>query len=295
MDSELLLRTFSSSLPAGSARVSDECGHTLGRVVEHARATWPGLDVPAEAFVSYLAERLPEGADPVEALSTLHASDLYLACACARGIPGAIERFELHLAGTIDAFIRGVHGAASVSDDIRQALREKLFVVSGGGAPKIARYSGRGKLSSWVGITVQRAALNVVRRDSSRLESESSIDALSDSLPPGATPELDYLKARYRAEFREAFQKAVAGLTQRERVVLRHHYVSGLSQERIARLYRINQASVSRWISNARESIRRSAERELRARLNASASEIESIAALIRSQFDISLARYLDA
>ena len=47
--------------------------------------------------------------------------------------------------------------------------------------------------------------------------------------------------------------------------------------------------------SGARESIRRTAERELRKRLNTSVSEIQSIAALIRSQFDLSLARYLES
>jgi RNA polymerase sigma-70 factor (ECF subfamily) len=266
---------------------------TLLRVIDHARARWPGLDVPAETFVSYLAERIPADGDVTEHLAALHTAVLYLACACARHVPGAIERFESQYAKTVDAFIRSVQGAATSSDEIRQLMRQKLFVDSEGGPKKIERYSGRGKLSSWVGVTVQRAALNMIRRDDSR--QESSIDALSEAMPSGANPELDYLKARYRVEFRAAFQKAVAELTQRERVVLRHHYVNGLSQERIARLYQINQASVSRWIANARESIRRSAERELRTRLQASASEIHSIAALIKSQFDLSLARCLEA
>lgn len=291
MERDDLLRTFVTALPEGAGRVSDGCGDTLGRLVEHARATWPRLDVPPEAFVAYMAERLRADDDVGEQLAKLHVTDLYLACACARRIPGAVETFEAHFSGTVEAFIRSVHGAAAASDDIRQSLRQKLFVDEAG-APKIERYSGRGKLSSWVGVTVQRIALNTVRRDNGRTATD--VDALSDAMPAGANPELDYLKARYRAEFRAAFQQAVAELTQRERIVLRHHYVNGLSQERIARLYRINQASVSRWIANARESIRRSAERELRRRLDANASEIQSIAALIKSQFEMSLARCLE-
>jgi RNA polymerase sigma-70 factor, ECF subfamily len=292
MDPDDLLRAFVTHLPGGTGPVSSECAHTLSRVVELARASWPGVELPTDTFVSYLAERVPAGADVNERLAALHVADLYLACACARHVPGAIERFESHFSKTVDAFIRGVHGAAASSDELHQLLRQKLFLDGESGEKKIARYSGRGRLSSWVGVTVQREALNLVRRDGSR--HESTIDALSEAIPAGANPELDYLKARYRAEFRAAFQKAVAELTQRERVVLRHHYVNGLSQERIARLYQINQASVSRWISNARESIRRSAERELRSRLKVSASEIHSIAALIKSQFDISLARCLE-
>jgi RNA polymerase sigma-70 factor (ECF subfamily) len=119
-------------------------------------------------------------------------------------------------------------------------------------------------------------------------------DALSDAMPAGANPELDYLKARYNAEFRAAFEKAVTELSDRERVVLRYHYVNGLSQERIAHIYQISQATVSRWIANARDSIRRHAELELRKRLQANSSELESIAALLKSEFDMSLARCLD-
>jgi RNA polymerase sigma-70 factor (ECF subfamily) len=289
-----LLRAFSTHLPGGEDRIVAGCGETLGRVVEHAQASWPGLEVPVPTFVRYLAERIPPEGDVREALAGIHAADLYLACACARQVPGAIERFENHFAKTVDAFIRGVHGMAAGADEIRQLLRQKLFVdegAAGGERAKIERYSGKGKLSSWVGVTVQRTALNLARSDSARREID--LDTLSDAIPSGANPELDYLKARYRAEFRAAFQRAVAELTQRERVILRHHYVNGLSQERIAQLYQNNQATVSRWIASARESIRRSAERELRAKLNASASDIQSIAALIRSQFDISLARCL--
>lgn len=281
---------FASHLPAATGPMPT--GEALGRLVAHARSTWPGVDLPTPMFLRHLAERVPAGDDVSESLAKLHVADLYLACACAHRVPGAIERFESHVSHSLDAFLRGISGAAASIDDIRQTLRQKLFVPADNDAPKIERYSGKGKLTSWVGVTVQRAALNLLRHDSKH---ESPADALSDAIPAGANPELDYLKARYRAEFRAAFQNAVAELSQRERVILRHHYVNGLSQDRIARLYKINQASVSRCISGARDSIRKSAERELRKKLAVEASELQSIAALIRSQFDISLARCLES
>ncbi|HLL85411.1 MAG TPA: hypothetical protein VK420_22255, partial [Longimicrobium sp.] len=36
----------------------------LGRTVEDARAQWPGVMLPAEAFLRHLAERLPESSPP---------------------------------------------------------------------------------------------------------------------------------------------------------------------------------------------------------------------------------------
>lgn len=292
----MLLEPFRSHLPEGTEPASDPddaLGAALTRVVEHARDTWPKLDVSSTLFAAYLGARVPAGKTPLEALGSLHVTDLYLACACANEVPGALEQFDRQFAGTVEAFVRNVPGATSRLDDLQQALRTKLFVDAPDEPKKIAQYTGRGKLSSWIGVAVQRTALNLVRSDVAR--KETVLDDFSEAIPSGANPELDYLKARYRAEFREAFQQAVSELTQRERVVLRHHYVNGLSQERIARLYQANQATVSRWITSARESIRRAAERELRKRLNTSVSEIQSIAALIRSQFDLSLARYLES
>lgn len=293
---EPLLEEFVAHLPEAATRSPETdaaLAGTLGRVLEHARETWPGLAVSPAVFAAYLGARIPAGKSAVDTLGALHVTDLFLACACANDVPGAVEQFDRHLAGTVEAFVRGVPGASSRLDDLQQALRTKLFVDAPDEPKKIVQYTGRGKLSSWIGVTVQRTALNLVRSDNAR--KETVLDDFSEAIPSGANPELDYLKARYRAEFREAFQQAVSELSQRERVVLRHHYVNGLSQERIARLYQANQATVSRWIASARESIRRAAERELRKRLNTSVSEIQSIAALIRSQFDLSLARYLES
>jgi len=293
---EPLLEEFVAHLPEEAVRSPEAdaaLGGTLRRVIDHARETWPDLAIPSAVFAAYLGARIPAGKSPVETLATLHVTDLYLACACANDVPGAVEQFDRQFAGTVEAFVRSVPGASSRLDDLQQALRTKLFVDAPDEPKKIAQYTGRGKLSSWIGVTVQRTALNLVRSDNAR--KETGLDDFSEAIPSGANPELDYLKARYRAEFREAFQQAVSELSQRERVVLRHHYVNGLSQERIARLYQANQATVSRWIASARESIRRTAERELRKRLNTSVSEIQSIAALIRSQFDLSLARYLES
>lgn len=163
--------------------------------------------------------------------------------------------------------------------------------MSDGGNKKISTYSGRGKLSSWVGVTVQRIGLSMKRRE--RAHPEDATESLGEAMPAGTNPELDYLKTRYRTEFQAALQSAIAQLTERERLVLRYHFVKGMSQPRIAALYGVNQSAVSRWIASAKESIRRSAEKELREKLRASSSELHSIAELIRSQFDMSLSSCL--
>jgi RNA polymerase sigma-70 factor len=207
-------------------------------------------------------------------------------------VPGAIARFDEAFAPTITAFLRHVDRSPVFADDVRQLLLDKLFVAEEAGAlPKIAGYSGRGQLSSWVGVAAQRTGLSLVR--GSTTARERSDDAVAEALPDDVDPELDYLRTRYRTEFREAFQAAFAALAQRERMVLRLCLVKRLSHEEIAAMYQVNQSTVTRWIAKARESIAAHAQQKLRERLNVRTEEFHSIGNLVASQLDLSITRWL--
>src|SRR5262249_26102998 len=66
----------------------------LHRLFQEGQRAWPGLALPLEVFVRYLGAR-GGGGDPSP---TVRAPDLFLACACAAQIRGAIEAFDrVHL------------------------------------------------------------------------------------------------------------------------------------------------------------------------------------------------------
>lgn len=266
----------------------------LHLLVTTARAAWPALSLDPATFVRHVAERVPID-EPIErALEQLHATDLYLACACAHDVRGAVERFQQQYSPTIAAFLQRVDRSPTFIGEVQQSVLEKLFVSDAGAPPKIMGYSGRGPLSSWVGVVAQRTGLSLLRQEGSyarRVQVDE--EALAEAIPHGADPELDYLRVRYRAEFRDAFQAAVAGLTSRERVILRLFLVNGFSHEKIGAIYRVHQSTISRWIGNARDAIARDSQRFLLERLNVSPSEFESLAHLVGSQLDFSLARWL--
>ena len=117
-----------------------------------AREQWPEIDVPEDDFASYVLERVEDS----------HASpswsDLYLACACARRDPQALRAFDAVLFPQIEPALARVARSVS-SDEVRQILRDKLFVAEPGKRPKIADYSGRGALRTWLRITAMRVAL----------------------------------------------------------------------------------------------------------------------------------------
>src|SRR5262249_53347365 len=84
---------FCAGLPAGRAPPGG-AGEALEPALEAlwaaARAAYPGLQTPWEAFAPFLAERLPEGPSLEQALGEVRGPELYLACACAREEPRAL-------------------------------------------------------------------------------------------------------------------------------------------------------------------------------------------------------------
>ena len=130
--------------------------------------------------------------------------------------------------------------------------------------------------------------LPLARRDVAAQDQE-----LAHLVAPDDDPEIGYLKRLYRAEFKEAFQLAVAGLDDRERPVLRQHVLDGLGIDQPSALHHVHRATAARWIEAARASILTATQRELIRRLALSRAELTSVIRLIESQLDVSLSRVL--
>jgi RNA polymerase sigma-70 factor, ECF subfamily len=255
---------------------------------DKARAAWPGVEVPRDVFVTWLEARVPPGVSS----SGVRAADLYLACACAQGIRAAITSFEANYFREIDIALRRMGAQDSTIDELKQALRQKLFVGDTGRGPAIAEYSGRGDLRRWLRATAVRAHLNLIRKGKKELltEDERVFEAVST---PEDDPELQYMKARYSNEFREAFKEALESLSDREKSLLRHHFCDELNIDQIGAIYRVHRVTAFRWLQKGRETLVARTQRLLKQRLKTSDAEFESIVRLIRSQVDVSIRRLL--
>lgn len=254
------------------------------------RAAWPSITLQGgeAAFAQHIARHLPAGTEP----PSLHIEDLYLACACTQGSAAALLAFERQYLSQVDHFLPPGDRNPAFLDELRQALRDKLFVGREGAAPKIADYSGRGTLHSWVRTAAVHTARNLHRGrkiDLLRDPSEAAVSALTSD----QDVELGYLKGRYRQEFKEACQAAFACLPPEQRDVLRMHYVEGFNIDRIGEQLGVNRATVARWRTAAQRAVLGETRRQLRHRLRLSDSEFGSLARLVRSQLDVSLARFL--
>jgi len=273
-----------------------------------ARAAWPGIDVPLEDFRVYVAAKKGnaksdsahgpdiEGA-PANGTEKAfpwapRTHDLYLACACSRRDSAAIAAFERAYFPEIDIAARRFRGRVQVPvDELRQIVRHQLFVPDPGAPPRIALYSGRGDLRSWFRVTVSRLILKLHTRAQPELPFDQNL--LVYLLGPEEPTCQDFPKEEYKTEFRRALAESFAGLTPRDRTLLRYAFGEELTVEMIGGLYGVHKSTASRWVTQAHEKLLSAVRAMLVERLGISESEYASVLLGIRDSLELSLERYL--
>jgi RNA polymerase sigma-70 factor (ECF subfamily) len=75
--------------------------------------------------------------------------------------------------------------------------------------------------------------------------------------------------------------------------VLRLRFVEGLELAQIGRLYRVHESTASRWVAAALEAVGRATRERLAARLAIGSATADSVARMVHSQLDLSIARLL--
>jgi RNA polymerase sigma-70 factor len=267
--------------------------HLLQRFWEVSRSRWPDVPLSSDAFVRHLAAVLPEpapGEDLEHVLAQVVPGDLYLAGACAEGIPAAHTAFERHHLAGVPSTLAHMRLPAAVVDEICQQVREKLLLRTEA-PPKIAEYSGRGTLTNWVRVVVLRTAISLLRAKSEVVEESEAILA---ALPtPASDPELEAIKRRYQDELRQSLEDAFAALPSERRYLLRLHFVDRLSTTEIGTLLNVNQSTASRRIQGVRQEVYEETRRLLKERLGLSSQEFTSVLRAVESDLDLSISRIL--
>lgn len=264
----------------------------IASIVAEARATWPGVELGRDAFIAHLTAQLPDSVEIEASLRRMHTSDLYLACACLHGAPGAIAALDAHCLTVVDRALPRLGIDADTVGEVKQRLRRSLLIagtaVAGDAVPpRIAGYAGRGPLRSWIRVLAVHEALAIARQ--ARRQVTADEDRLVELACAGASPELEYFKRLYRREFELAFRDAVQSLSDRERVLVRQHFLDGVSVNDLGRLYRVHRATAGRWLERARDAILAATRARLIERLDVPAAELDSILRLVLSRLEISL------
>ncbi len=237
-----------------------------------ARAAWPGVELPRDAFEQWLRGRDAE-----------RATELYLACACTRGDANAMKALEAKYFGALAAAV----GTLGALDDVKQELRRRLFIGVDGGKPKLAEYKGRGGLERWLRAVATRVALNLKRGEHDSRKAALDDDDLLGAPLGSEDPELAHMKSLYRGEFKRAFADAMAALDADGQNWLRLYYLDGLGLAELSGLFRVSVPTASRRLAKAREDALEATRKLLRERLSCSKEDLESIMRLIQSRLTI--------
>jgi RNA polymerase sigma-70 factor (ECF subfamily) len=285
------LAVYAADATGAAPSSSPELEARLGTLLADGRAAWPALPLSDEELLRYLADRIPEGASLPGALDSLRAADLHLACACALGKPRALETFERHCLSDLAAVLSRFSTSPEFHDEVRQAVRERLFVFRPGAHARIEDYGGRGALAGWVRVVAVRLAVDLLRQRGK--QPAAADDDVIQSLAISADSELQVLAERYRGEVKAAFQEAFTALSAVERNLLRLHYLDGLTIDEIAAMKRVHRSTAARRIVRCCEQVASRTHRLLVERLGIEASQVESVMRLLRSHLDLSLERWL--
>jgi RNA polymerase sigma-70 factor (ECF subfamily) len=252
-------------------------------LLARAHAERPAAWVDAAVFVAH-ARRFAATDDE---LAALHAGDLYLALACARGVGDAIAALEREHLVRIREFAASVDGAPEFVKELTQQLRARLLVAEADRPARIETYSGRGSLGGWIRVAAVRLARDIARVERNAARPVEELD------PHAVDPELGYLKRAYGGAVSDAVQAALAGLDAEARTLLKMHYVDGLSIEQVGVAFGKSRATSARMLAAARLALVAAIRERLVGAIGIRADEADSLLAFVRSRLDVSLARAL--
>lgn len=250
---------------------------SLDETIAAARTRWPGVTFDEIALGRDLSSPLPP-----------FSTDLLLAHACLRGDEAAIRVFHGEMFDRVDRVLSRLGVSGADADDVKQDVRAKLLLGESGDA-KLALYQGTGPLAQWVASVAGREALGAMRKRRP-LDPLDDDDLLADAADD---PRLLTLKTRHSADFKQAFQAAVAELEPRDRAILRALIVDDRTVGEIANVYGIHRVTASRWVTEIRQALLQGTRRRLQQNLQLDAPSLDSAIRLLDSNLDLSLYRLL--
>jgi RNA polymerase sigma-70 factor, ECF subfamily len=240
-----------------------------------ASTAWPGVELAFDVFAAR-----------AQGVNGAHASDLYLACACAEANPAALAEFDRRFLGWVRDAVARIDRSHDFISEVQQILRERLLV---GPNAKIRDYRAGGALSSWIRTAAVRTAINLRRRtkqDAGPGRSSEPFEQLFD-------PEIALLRQRYMQEIDTALRQAIAALEPKERLLLHFYYIDGLTLAKIAALERVGTSTVFRRLNTATQTVLSSMKDQLAEKLQLSTQSLDSLIRHVQDDIDLSLSQVL--
>jgi RNA polymerase sigma-70 factor, ECF subfamily len=208
---------------------------TLGK--KHNYGLAPGVEANAKDVEGFFA--------------SLHAAEVVLAHACARGREAAWERFLREYRTFLTQTAIAITGSSSLGQELADSLYAELYglrELDGERRSPFASYSGRGSLRGWLRTTlVQRW-----RDHHRRTHREAPLDEVDcpESESPLPDPVAPSLVAR-------ALEKTLGELSAENRFLLSAYFLDRQALLQVARTLNVHEATASRRLSRLLNEIRK--------------------------------------
>jgi RNA polymerase sigma-70 factor, ECF subfamily len=245
-------------------------GEQIAAALAAGRARYPDVSVSDATLLPGLTSRLA-------AALPAHHADVFVAAAATAGDRAATAHVHQRVAALATATARGI---VSDLDEVVQTASISLLV---GDPPKLDSYAGLGSLDAWLRAVVLRTALSARRRLGAAEPSWLELPLFVE-MP---------MWRDHAAAFRTSFEAALAALQPHHRVVLRQHYIDGVSVDALGRVHNVTRMSVYRWLAQAKAAIVAQVRADLGTKLTLSPAEVDSMMRAVRSSFSITVERVL--
>jgi RNA polymerase sigma-70 factor, ECF subfamily len=251
--------------------------------------TWPDVSLPLTRFRGWVDQAEISAAD-----LAARASDLYIVAACLTRQEAAIAVFDRAFIEPLGEKFGRATVTASDLDEIKQRLRIRLLT---GDPPRVHLFRGQGSLAAFVRVTAARIAHEVgaaarPQQATAEAERQKNLWAL---LEADGDAELSAARREHRDLFLAALEEGFAALGQRERTILRMHFLDRASIDEIGLIYTVHRATAARWVVAARLRVLEHVRAKLELTLGGSSSEVRSLVVLLREDIDVSVRRLLGA
>jgi RNA polymerase sigma-70 factor, ECF subfamily len=181
-------------------------------------------------------------------------ADLVLAAACAEGNESAWEQFMATYSAQLTRAAIAICGSETVGRDLADAFYAELYGLNareGRRKCPLESYRGRGSLLGWLRTTLSQRFVDHYRRT---FREEALDEAYHDSATVADSPQPD---PALGMALRNAVKEVLGNQPAEERFMLAAYYLDGRTLAEIGQLLRVHEATASRRLKRATESVRK--------------------------------------
>lgn len=214
-----------------------------------------------------------------EFVDSLRADDLCLIIACEKGDETAwgdiVLNFDSSVKSAAYKYAKNKEDAEDLASSIWAELHGLKLDTEGKTKGKLSYYSGKGSLAGWLRAVTNQLAIDQFRKMKRLVQTEDdrefenlaqdSAEKSDNKIVVSATenPEEIFSDAEAQKDIIDALQKAIEGLKDEDRLIMKMYYFEGLKLKDISATFGFHEATASRKLGRVQTEIRKSVEKVL--------------------------------